>query len=352
MKDLPALAATGIGSVPFQDLGETLDRIARDCPILPYWPQMIRLHKGADMTVQFALKLPSLTVNVEERQVIVETEEREQALTGFYEHLLGEDLDYFALPLDSGAGFYTFIEKAAADPAYGPDFLKGQVTGPITFGQMVRDADGKSLLDIPELKDTVVKGLGAMAAWQARKIRAAGRLPLIFLDEPSLTGFGSAFSTLSRDDVIQMLDDTAETARSDGEILVGIHICGNTDWAMIMSTSLDVINFDAFGFMDNFLLYPKEITGFIQRGGYIAWGIGPTLDYSGNETPEGLADRIESAWQKLADQGLDPALLRKRSLITPACGLGPLDETTAVAVSELVARTAGVLKDRATGQEK
>ncbi|MBW2621450.1 MAG: hypothetical protein JRD68_00970, partial [Deltaproteobacteria bacterium] len=311
MKDLPALAATGIGSVPFQNLAETLDRIARDCPVLPYWPQLIRVHKGADMTLQFALSLPSLTVNVEEQKVTVETEGREQALTDFYEHLLGEDLDYFALPLDSGEGFYTFLEKVAADPEYGPDFLKGHVTGPVTLGQTVRDADGRSLLDIPELKDTVVKGLGAMAAWQAAKIRATGRLPLIFLDEPGLTGFGSAFSTLSRDDVVQMLDETAETARSHGEVLVGVHICGNTDWEMIMSTSLDVINFDAFGYLDNFLLFPDEIAGFIQRGGYIAWGIGPTLNYSGSETPEGLAGRIESAWQKLAERGLDPALLRK-----------------------------------------
>lgn len=348
MKDLPALAATGIGSVPFLDLEETLDRIARDCPVLPYWPQMIRLHKGADMILQFALNLPSLTVDLDEQRIVVETEGREQALTEFYEHLLADDLDFFALPLDSGEGFYTFLERAKTDPEYGPGFLKGHVTGPITFGQTVRNGDGTSLLDNPELKDTVVKGLGAMAAWQAEKIRSLGRLPLIFLDEPALTGFGSAFSTLSREDVIGMLDETAETARAGGEVLIGIHICGNTDWQMIMSTGLDVINFDAFGFLDNFLLYPKEITGFIDRGGYIAWGIGPTLDYAGNAKAEDLADRIENAWQKLAGQGLDMALLQKRSIITPACGLGPLDEPTAAAVSELVARTAGVLKDRAS----
>ncbi|MEE9557636.1 MAG: hypothetical protein V3V76_10265, partial [Candidatus Adiutricales bacterium] len=144
MKDLPALAATGIGSVPFLDLEETLGRIARDCPVLPYWPQMIRLHKGADMIFQFALNLPSLTVDLEEQRIVVETEGREQALTEFYEHLLADDLDFFALPLDSGEGFYTFLERAKADPEYGPDFLTGHVTGPIPFGQTVRDGDGTS----------------------------------------------------------------------------------------------------------------------------------------------------------------------------------------------------------------
>ncbi|MBW2062870.1 MAG: hypothetical protein JRI95_15095 [Deltaproteobacteria bacterium] len=345
MQDLPALAATGVGTVPFLEIPETLDRIARDCPKLPYWPQMIRSHPCADMILQFADRLPCLKADAAQRKVLVKTEDRAEALTEFYERFLAGDLDYFALPQDSAASFYAFLKRAKADPDFGPDFLKSQITGPITFGQAIRTSEGKSILDDPELADPIVKGLGIMAAWQAREIRAVGRSALVFIDEPSLTGFGSAFSTLNREGVIRMLNETAETARSHGEILVGIHICGNTDWEMILSTTLDVVNFDAFGYLSAFLLYLKHIIRFIERGGYLAWGIGPTLAYTQEIKATELVNRLQTAMHTLADQGLDLELLKSRTIITPACGLGPLDEPTAKAVSDLVARVSELIQD-------
>ncbi|MDY6850851.1 MAG: hypothetical protein SV487_02075, partial [Thermodesulfobacteriota bacterium] len=214
MKALPPLAATGIGSVPFLDVDQTLDLIARSCPELPFWPQMVRRHAREDMVLQFLDGLPLLEADEENRCALVKTKGRADALTEFYERFLSRDLDYFALPQESCAGLAPFLELARSRPEFGPEFLKAQVTGPVTFGLSIRTPDEKTILDDPEFADVIVKGLGAKAAWLAREIRAVGRTPLIFFDEPSLTGFGSAFSTLQRDEVIRLLNETAETARS------------------------------------------------------------------------------------------------------------------------------------------
>lgn len=324
MPALPPLAATGIGSVPFTSKREALDLIARACPALPYWPQLVKLGPQEDFILQNAPGLPLLEVDLATRSITVRRDGREEALTRFYEHFLAGDLEHFALPEAVAGGFYAMLERAEADANFGPDFLKGQLPGPVSFGESIRDEDGKTIFNDPELAEVMALGLGMRAAWQASRIRAVGRRAVIFMDEPGLTGFGSAFSTLDRKTVIETINRAAGAARAQGELLIGTHICGNTDWDMVLACDLDIINFDAYGFLDHFLLFPRAIAAFLERGGRLAWGITPTVDYDGTQTPGELSSRLARGFKKLAATGLDPELIRARSLITPACGLGTL----------------------------
>ncbi len=54
MLDLTPMAATGIGSVPFTDPGETVALVLETLPLAPYWPQMVRLGFAEEMTAQAA----------------------------------------------------------------------------------------------------------------------------------------------------------------------------------------------------------------------------------------------------------------------------------------------------------
>ena len=344
MPVIKPLSTTGIGSVPFVDVPATMELIARTCPELPFWPQFVKLNNFEDMVIQSVDGMPFLEIVEAERRVEVRPEGREAALTELYEKFLAQDWDSFAIPPGSSAGLVALLEKAKAQPDLGPEFLKVQLTGPITLGQSIKTPDGKNLIDDPELADAMVKGLGAKAAWLARQVRETGRTPIIFLDEPGLTGFGSAFSTLKKEDVILMLNEAAELARSDGEVLIGSHICGNTDWGMMAETTLDMINFDAFEFMDNFVLYPEQLKKFLERGGYVVWGVVPTHNYTGKETVEQMADKLTQGWQALAGKGLDLDLIKTRAVISPACGTGTLSPENATAVFELLAQTAEALK--------
>ena len=236
------------------------------------------------------------------------------------------------------------LERARGNHEFGRDFLKAQMSGPVTLDQSIRTPEGKSLLSDPDLADAVVKGIGKKAAWMAREIRKTGRQPLIFFDEPGLTGFGSAFSTLSRARVIEMFNEIAAIVRETGDVRLGVHVCGNTDWGMLTDTDLDVINFDAFEYLDHFLLYPEGIKNFIGRGGYIAWGIVPTIQFTGRETPRQLAAKLESGFDQLAAKGIQRKLIIERAIITPACGVGSVKDEAARAIYELLPKVADILR--------
>ncbi|MCG6881737.1 MAG: hypothetical protein LJE96_21650, partial [Deltaproteobacteria bacterium] len=181
--------------------------------------------------------------------------------------------------------------------------------------------------------------------WQVRFLEKSGRRPIIFLDEPSLSGFGSAFSSIQRQHVIEILQMVVSYIQEHSDSLVGIHCCGNTDWSMILAARPDIINFDAFAFMEHFLLYPDELSAFLKAGGTIAWGIVPTADFTGDESAEDLLKKLKEGISKIAKSGVSPRLIAERSIITPSCGMGSMAPDNARSALNLLARLRDALID-------
>jgi len=117
---------------------------------------------------------------------------------------------------------------------------------------------------------------------------------------------------------------------------MGIHCCGNTDWSMIMEAGPDIVNFDAFEYMDFFLLYPDHISSFLQGGGIIAWGVVPTSAYTGNESVEDILLKLEQGLNRAYELGLDKEQVIRNSILTPSCGMGSMDETSTLRVLDLL----------------
>jgi len=65
---------------------------------------------------------------------------------------------------------------------------------------------------------------------------------------------------------------------------------------------------------------PETVAGFLDRGGWIAWGAVPTDEPVGT-TGEHLFRRLADVWCGLVRGGCDALRLRERAIITPACGL-------------------------------
>ncbi|MBM4284552.1 MAG: methionine synthase [Deltaproteobacteria bacterium] len=323
MTALPALAATGIGSVPFTDPDQAVGRILRHLPEVPFWPQMVRLGYAEEMLPQGAQGLPALEVDLEERRVRLDPRaDREMALAHFYETAFSGDLGPFALPPEGSRGFAALVKAVPTAPAISA--LKGQVVGPVTFAGMVKDAADKPILYDRELTQAVSQGLARAAAWQAQTFRNLGKEAVIFLDEPILTGYGSAFLPISREEVTTLLTDTLDTIRQFGPALLGLHCCGNTDWAMLLELPLDILSFDSYGYFDTLLLYDKALLAFLERGGRLAWGLVPTGEELQQETADSLFRRFEGQVRQLAVLGPAAAQILSQALLTPACGLGYL----------------------------
>jgi hypothetical protein len=349
MKTLAPLAATGIGSVPYQDPQEAVALILKFFPEIPFWPQLVRLGFREEMVAQGAGGLPGLLVDLEARQVTLDPEaSRELALAQFYETLWAGGLDPYALAPEEAQGFHTLLAQITA-AGNGPLALKGQVAGPVTFAGMVKAGDGKPILYDRELTQAVSQGLARKAAWQAEQFRQTGREAVMFFDEPILTGFGSAYLPISREEVTAILTETIEAVKEPGPVTVGVHCCGNTDWGLLLETPLDILSFDSYGYFDHLLLYEKALAAFFQRGGYVAWGLVPTLDAEqlAQETADSLWQRFTSQVERLAGLGLGLPEVLQHSLLTPACGLGylrPEEATRALTIlSELSGRAREVL---------
>ena len=341
MKTLAPLAITGIGSVPFVDSQEAVALILKHFPEIPFWPQLVRLGFREEMVAQGAGGLPGLKVDLEARQVFLDPEaSREMALAQFYETLWAGGLDPYALAPEEAQGFHTLLAQIAAR-GDGPLALKGQVVGPVTFAGMVKAGDGKPILYDREMTQAVSQGLARKAAWQAEQFRQAGREAVVFFDEPILTGFGSAFLPVSREEVTTILTETIEAAKESGPMTVGVHCCGNTDWALLLETPLDILSFDSYGYFDHLLLYDKALTAFFQRGGYVAWGLVPTGDELTQETGDSLWQRFTSQVERLAGLGLGLPEVLQHSLLTPACGLGYLSPEGATRALTLLSELSG-----------
>ncbi|MBW1721122.1 MAG: hypothetical protein JRJ78_03555 [Deltaproteobacteria bacterium] len=306
-------------------------------PTIPFWPQMVKRDAREDMSIQFTEGLPLLEIDEQSRSLTISsTGERESALVTFYEHYLADDLPYFAISRNFAPGLYEIIEKVKREAeTFGP-FIKGHSVGPVTFAAGVKAGEGRSLFQEPDLLDAMVKGLSIKALWQVKELARTGKRPIIFLDEPYLSGFGSAFSPIQRDQVVKILREIVGYLKERSDALVGIHCCGNTDWPMILEAEPDIVSFDAYEYLDYFLLYPEDLSRFLENGGTIAWGIVPTFSFTGTETVDTLLSILREGLDRLHRWGLDPELTAAASLLTPACGMGTMDPASAMRALELL----------------
>jgi len=329
--------ATGIGTVPFKNTENSCVKILEQVRDIPFWPQLVQRSHLEDMNIQFSEGLPLLQIDEKKRILVTSPEsEIEKELTCFFEHFLEDDIDHFSISREYAQGLYMMTELIAQNPDQYGKYIKGHSVGPITFASSIKGPDGKSIISNPDLLDALTKGLAIKGLWQINKLASTGKKTIIFFDEPCLSGFGSAFSPIERHQVIALLKEVIDYLREKSDTLIGIHCCGNTDWSMIAETGADIINFDAFAYMDYFLLYPDEIRNFIHKGGTIAWGIVPTLDLTSIETADSLFLKLEKGLNTLYEWGLDRKSIIKGSILTPACGMGTLEPASSLRVMELL----------------
>ncbi len=323
--------ATGIGSLPHKDLEAALDLVFEYLPDCPHWPQLQSLRYTEQMEIQPVEGLPGLVAQPESGSVYVDTEAGEAELADFYEKALaaeaGGDLEPFALTPEYAEGLHAFLARLSSLGKKLP-LVKGQLIAPFSFGYSINDQDGKPILYHPAWGDACMKLLALKSVWQVRRLQEFADAVLFFLDEPMLAVYGStAMLTVSREEVIERTNQVVDPLRAEGAI-VGMHCCGNTDWGLVMETNLDLINFDAYNFGEALALYGKEVTAFLERGGWFAVGIIPTIfpdtDTIDKEDEHSLSALFKNWIDAMTKAGVDRDLLTSRLIIAPACGCGTL----------------------------
>jgi methionine synthase II (cobalamin-independent) len=351
----PCCLATTIGSLPHTDPERGTELILRYTPDIPSWVQLPKRTFFENMMVQFTEGLPGL-VQGEERVYFDTSAPRFiDEVTDFYTRYLAvteEDdsaaLEDFGISEQYGAGFAEFIVQMDNE-SLPRTAVKGQVTGPFTLGINLLDQDDRCSYYDDQLRDVIKKLVSMKALWQIQRLHRFGAPPMIFFDEPALVGFGSqTFITVSREDIIGDLNEVVATVHAQGG-LTGVHCEENTDWSLLMESDLDILDFDAYDHMQAITLYPTELRAFLDRGGWLGWGIVPTLDRTAaaNETIPSLLSLFDEGVAMLVRKGFDRELLLRRALITPSCGAGGvLSEPLAERVLDLLQQLSKTLRVR------
>lgn len=308
---------TMIGSLPHKNPRHACELIAHYLKELPAWPQLPVLNYLEGMVAQFGEGFPGLAVT-DGKLAIDATVDLSPGLEAIYAAYLEDNAKAFPISQGYAAGLYELLALDRLNPLA----VKGQITGPISFGLSVRDSSGKAILYDDTLSDAAARLLCLKAKWQATELGLISPRTIIFVDEPGMASYGSAFFNLPREQVIALINITLSGITG----LKGLHCCGNTDWGIIASTQTDILSFDTYNYASSLNLFPDDIKGLITRGGAIAWGIVPTNESLEKENVASLKDRLEEAMASFTRQGIPYANLKEQALLTPACGLAALSE--------------------------
>lgn len=344
MESIDYFIATGIGSFPHKNEGELFPLILRDFPHIPFWPQLPKRSFLEGMVAQYSEGFPSLKLDEKDQRLWVDTSSGfDEEVERFYQTIENEDLDFFRISEDYARGLRLLKDLSREEVRKKIKYIKGQVTGPITFGLSLTDQNKRPIFYDSTLREILISHLAFKARWLKKRFHELfpGVPTIIFFDEPGLSAFGSAFSGLNQEDIILSLNECFSAV----EGLKGVHCCGNTDWSLLLSTKLDILSFDAYGYLENLSLYPRELKTFLERGGILAWGLIPTSEDIQKEDAQSLVKRFRKGVDILSKEGIDPALL-ERAILTPSCGTASLSIELAERVCELTAEVSKRLKEK------
>jgi methionine synthase II (cobalamin-independent) len=298
-------------------------------PDLPAWPQLPMRSQLENMYAQFSEGFPGIVL--EGDKVYVErSADFDSHLEQLYNDALENKPDNYGISAEYAAGLHAFL----ALKEHHPSMVKGQITGPITWGLCVTDREQRGILYDDLLAEALAKFLRLKAMWQERFLRQISPEAIIFVDEPYLTSLGTAFVSVPNEQVTTLLEEVL----SGIEGIKGVHCCGSTDWSLLLKSSTDILSFDAYNYADSLSCYPAEVKTFLERGSSIAWGIIPnTEEASAGESVASLYDRLGEAIAPFTREGIPFKQLIAQGLLTPSCTLASMSAEAAIHALELLA---------------
>lgn len=323
--------ATGIGSLPYEDMDEAARVVAGELADFAHLPELPGRGVGADMVGRTASLLVDMPVDLQPsgwRLADGPGADARRAAS-----MLRADLDVLEVLLLG----YT-----------GP--LKIQVAGPFTLAAAIDRPRGDRLLADygarRDLAQSLAEGL------RAHRDEIAARVPnaqvVVQVDEPGLpavlagsvptaSGFGRHRSVREPE-----AEELLRTVLGSAAPFPVVHCCAaNPPAALLRRAGAEVLSVD-IGVLDRAVLDGlREPVG----GGLALWpGVVPAIEPDSVPTDGDLARRLQRFYDRL---DADPATMLPGTVVTPACGLAgasvswvrtayKLARDTAVAFAELV----------------
>ncbi|MFA7695811.1 MAG: hypothetical protein WCX63_09775 [Methanoregula sp.] len=326
----PHSLATGVGALPHTDPVLACSDVLSIFPEFPYAPTLPDRGLLESIVFNDSAQLPGQLIR-EDRLLYDSTRDNTAAMEQVYLDFVEENFAPYGLDQTHASAFSEMMTRQFPKA----QVLKCQVTGPVTFGMQVVDADKRPIYYDSQLADVLSKMIALKARWCENEMQARTGVKetLVVLNEPYLASLGSSVVPLDKESVRSGWHDIASLVKGG----LGIHCCSNTDWGFVIGLDPSVISLDAYGTAKEFLLYADAIREYMERGGVVAWGIIPA-EYKlfAAETVDSLYARYCAIRTQLAKQ-VPVELFDAQSLITPSCGIRFADRNGACAIQQAAA---------------
>lgn len=326
------MSATGIGSLPGEDIDAAVAQVFEELPDLPHLPELPARGPGADLVGRTASVLEDLHVDLQPAGW------RLVARPGFDEHraagLLERDLDAL-VPVAAG---------------YTGD-LKVQLAGPWTLAATLElPRGGKVLADrgatrdlVDSLAETAVRHLAEVAR------RLPGARLLLQLDEPALPAVlvgavptESGFGRLAAADPVVVTDALRRVVDAAG-VPVTVHCCAaEVPFGLLHDAGATAVSLD-LGVAD---LDLDAIGERIEHGLQLWLGIVPSTGSGAPPQVRQVVEPVRALWRRL---GFPPEQLPATVTVTPTCGLAAASGDWAATAMQVVQQAARVLAEAPEG---
>ncbi|MFV2195956.1 methionine synthase [Nocardiopsis sp. LOL_012] len=342
----PDASSTGVGSWPGEDPHEAVRTVLGELPDLPHLPELPGRGVGADMVGRTAGLLVDLPVEVQPSGWrVADSPGRDLARA---HSLMSYDLD------------------ALTEHAHGFEgTLKIQAAGPWTMASSVELRGGQRLVSDPgarrDLAESHLEGVLAHVA-DVRK-RVPGARLLVQIDEPSLpavllgslptaSGYGRlpAVDRVDAEAVLRPLLSALEEA----DTVPAVHCCApGAPVDLLRRSGARALGLDARLLTRD---HDEALGTAVEAGTGLLLGVVPGIDPPPAGTvrggprvsdPAATVDPVRELWNRL---GINPDLLSRTVVTTPACGLAGASPGYARAALETVRAGARVLRDDPRGR--
>lgn len=321
--NIPGGTATGIGGLPHRDAGEAaaFALAEMEMPAIPYLP---RLSPAEGPVAQAMIGMQGITVG-QYGSISVDPDQ--------IDPLAPVHTD---IQNDAFVGFRTFLEAAKGRQGW----VKWQFVGPVTFGMALIRAG----VPMSEAFESAVRCVRSKVEYLIGVVDKAlpGCNQLVFIEEADLSELMTPGFPIAPDTAIDLVSGAMAAIETDA--VAGLHVCGLADIPTQLAAGPAVLSLpvrpevvDSAGYLIRFM----------ERGGYIAWGVVPTTG-----PILGSAERpwrnLTQLWCELVQRGADPALLRRQAIITPECGLSLHSPAVAQSVHRMAADVSRRTRDQAS----
>ncbi len=299
---------TAMGIMPHTDIEKAIE-LALSLDI-PFWPQVPKVSFYEDMYVQSSQNFPGIVVEPETQRVVFDSTRFEEELTTYSQRL--DDPEIFTLSVEYSAVYRKFLKKDLS----GYQAIRGQITGPVSFGFKIVDENSRPIIYSEEIRDILFDFIQRKVNTQYQELRQKNKNAFVWLDEP---GLGWVFNSMSGYDDVQAKRDYLDFING----LQGtkaLHLCANVNLPYLLELGVEILSFDAYQIQTMPKEYAVTVAKFLNNGGVICWGIVPTDSTNlGRESPQSLCKLLTDYWEAVSRHtGLTQRQIAKQSMLAPA----------------------------------